>query len=118
MHARPVRRANLPTSYQEFYKRTLSKYGHGKEFIKLLKLHWEFSIETVKRAVESCVKEQLYTADSVKHYLYLMTQPETMKPALIKYEMDQSVAVKVSAHMINYYRKEGTYTEYPPLSNG
>lgn len=93
-HARPVRRANLPASYQEFYRRTLSKYGHGKEFIKLLKLHREFSIETVKQAVESSVKEQLYTADSVKHYLYLMTKPEIMKPSPINYKMDQSVAVK------------------------
>ena len=93
-HARPIRRANLPPSYQEFYKRSLSKFGHGKEFIKLLKLHREFMIETVERAVESCLKEQLYTADSVKHYLYLMTQPEAAKPAPIKYEMEQPVAVK------------------------
>lgn len=93
-HARPVRRTTLPPSYQEFYKRTLSKYGHGKEFIKLLKLHREFTIETVERAVVSCIKKQLYTADSVKHYLYLMIQPETTKPVPIKYEMEQSVAVK------------------------
>jgi len=93
-HARPVRRANLPPSYQEFYKRSLSKYGHGKEFIQLLKLHREFTMETVERAVASCVKEQLYTADSVRHYLYLMTQPEATKPAPIKYEMEQSVTVK------------------------
>lgn len=93
-HARPIRKANLPPSYQEFYKRSVSKFGHGKEFIKLLKLHREFMIETVERAVESCVKEQLYTADSVKHYLFLMTQPETAKPAPIKYEMEQPVAVK------------------------
>jgi transposase len=92
-HARPVRRTNLPPSYQEFYKRTLSKYGHGKEFIKLLKLHREFTIESVERAVNSCVKEQLYTADSVKHFLYLMTQPEITKPVPIKYEMEQSVSV-------------------------
>ncbi|WP_234969405.1 IS21 family transposase [Bacillus massilinigeriensis] len=93
-HARPVRRAKLPPIYQEFYKRTLSRYGHGKEFIKLLKLHREFLIEMVERAVESCVKEQLFTADNVKHYLYLMTQPEAAKPAPIKYEMEQAVAVK------------------------
>lgn len=57
-HARPIRKANLPPSYQEFYKRSLSKFGHGKEFIKLLKLHREFTIETVEQAVESCVREQ------------------------------------------------------------
>lgn len=93
-HARPVRKAKLPPSYLEFHKRTHSKYGHGKEFIKLLKLHREFTMEMVERAVEICLKEHLYTADSVKHYLYLMTQPETTKPAPIKYEMEQNVQVK------------------------
>jgi transposase len=93
-HARPIRKANLPPSYEEFHKRTLSKYGHGKEFIKLLKLHREFTMEMVERAVESCVKEQVYTADNVKHYLYLLTQPEAFKPAPIKYDMEQSVPVK------------------------
>ncbi|MFA9459191.1 IS21 family transposase, partial [Halalkalibacter sp. AB-rgal2] len=92
-HARPVRRTKLPLCYQEFHKRTLSKYGHGKEFIKLLKLHREFTIETVERAVESCVKEQLFTADHVKHYLYLMTQPTTAKPVAIRYETEQAISV-------------------------
>lgn len=93
-HARPVRRAKIPPSYHEFHSKTLAKYGHGKEFIKLLKLHREFTIEVVEKAVESCVKQQLYTADNVKHYLYLLTHPEAIKPAPIKYEMDQPITVK------------------------
>ncbi|WP_339062121.1 Mu transposase domain-containing protein [Tepidibacillus marianensis] len=73
-HARPVRKANLPSSYQEFQKGTLSKYGHRKEFIKLLKLHREFALDLVERAVESCVKEQLFTVDHMRHQLYRITQ--------------------------------------------
>lgn len=77
-HARPVRRAHLPPNYQEFYKRSLSKYGHGKEFIKLLKLHQEFTIERVEQAGNRCIKDQLYTVDSVKHFLYLMTNQKEL----------------------------------------
>lgn len=93
-HARPVRKAKLPSSYHEFHKRSFSKYGHGKEFIKLLKFHREFSAEVVKQAVEHCVRNQLYSADHVRHYLYLITQPQTIKPAPMRYETEQPVTVE------------------------
>lgn len=93
-HARPLRKAVLPSIYQEFHQKTLATFGHGKEFIKVLKLHREFSIETVEKAVGNCILEKMYTADSVKHFLYIMTQPTTMKPAPLHYELNQSIKVE------------------------
>ncbi|MGD6845784.1 IS21 family transposase [Bacillus infantis] len=93
-HARPLRKADLPFSYQEFYNRTLSKYGHGKEFIKLLKLHREFSKEAIGLAVENCLHEQLFTADHARHFIYLLTQPEMGRPAPTDYQNGPVVSVK------------------------
>lgn len=109
-HARPVRRAKLPETYHQFYQESVSQYGHGKEFIKLLKLHREYSSEMIGRAVSECLEGRLYTAESVKHHVYRYIQPEIPKPSPLPYQHKESVKVEAPTfHSYDQLLQKGRY---------
>lgn len=95
--ARPLKKNTLPPSYQSFYRETNLRYGHGKELIRVLKLHRDYPASAVENAVRQSVEKQLFTCDAVKQFLYQTLHPAIANPLPMMYEVTESIRVKPPA---------------------
>ena len=92
--ARPLKKTALPSSYQVFYRETQLRYGHGKELIRILKLHRDYHASLVEQAVVQSIEQNLFTCDAVKQFLYQTLHPTINKPLPMQYEVVERIRVK------------------------
>lgn len=107
-HAKPVRRwrENWPPIYEELLEHLRSKWPDGKgvrEFIRVLRLHNEYSMDLIAQAVTQALGYGCGHLDGIQLCLRQLTEPEAAIPAIDLTQWPQLVGVGSQKLDLSHY---------------
>jgi transposase len=109
-HAKPIRqwRAGWPPTYERLLEQLQARQSDGegvREFIRILKLHQTYPIESVEQAVSQALAYGCLSADGVELCLHQLLNPDVPLPAINLAEWPGLVSVGAQPLDLNRYEQ-------------